>query len=212
MNTDSATQEKKVPATVYAETTPNPAAIKFVANKVLVPYGATVEYKNPEECSEAPLARVLFSFPFVESVFMSSNFVSITKKDFIEWDEIVRELRDYLTNYLQAGQPIFHKPPTKTQHVTHKEDGSTEQIKLTATPENEREEKIVNILEEYVRPAVESDGGAIHFKSFDNGTLTVRLSGACSGCPSSSQTLKGGIENIFKKFMPEVQEVVAEEV
>ncbi len=199
----------KVPVTVYAETTPNPETMKFAANKVLVPYGATVDFQSPDDCEDAPLARALFTFPFVKGVFMSSNFVSVTKADFIEWDDVVRELREYITNYLQAGQPVFSKPPKTTEHVAVK-DGVEEKIKVTATPENEREEKIINILEEYVRPAVESDGGAIHFRSFDNGTLTVRLSGACNGCPSSTQTLKGGIENIFKQFMPEVTEVVAE--
>lgn len=201
---------KKIPVTVYAETTPNPGTMKFAANKVLVPYGATVDYQSADDCDEAPLAKALFTFPFVKGVFMSSNFVTVTKEDFIEWDDVVREMREYLTNYLQAGQPVFTKPPKTTEHTSEK-DGVEEKIKVTATPENEREEKIINILEEYVRPAVESDGGAIHFRNFDNGTLTVRLSGACNGCPSSTQTLKGGIENIFKQFMPEVREVVAEE-
>ncbi|MDR9487356.1 NifU family protein [Salibacter sp.] len=203
--------EKEVPFTIYAETTPNPKTMKFVANKILVPYGATVEYNSELECQDAPLAKVLFTFPFVESLFFSSNFVSITKKDFIEWDDVVMEMREYLTNYLRADQPIFTKPPKTTGHETKNEDNQSEKIKVTSTPQNEMEEKIINLLEEYVRPAVEGDGGAIHFKSFDEGKVTVKLSGACSGCPSSTQTLKFGIENLFKEHLPEVQEVVAED-
>ena len=206
------TTKKLAPITIYAESTPNPGTMKFVANKVLINYGATIEYHGAEECDEAPLAKVLFTFPFVKSVFFASNFVTITKTDGIEWDDVVLELREYLINYLQADQPIFTKPPKKTQHVTtNKETKEQEQISITATPENEQEEKIINLLEEYVRPAVEGDGGAIHFKSFESGTLTLKLSGACSGCPSSTATLQGGIKNLFSRFMPEVKEVVAED-
>ncbi len=205
-------EKKLVPVTIYAESTPNPAVMKFVANKVMINYGVTVEFESPEECEEAPLARVLFTFPFVKSVFFASNFVSITKTDTIEWDDIVLELREYLTNYLQAGNEVFTKPPVETQHSVENEKGEQQAIRVTAQPQNEVEEKIINLLEEYVRPAVEGDGGAIHFKSYKDGILTVRLSGACSGCPSSTATLKGGIQNLFNRFMPEVQDVVAEEV
>ena len=200
----------KVPINIYAESTPNPHVMKFVANKMLVPYGAVAEYKDPSECQEAPLARVLFSFPFVQGVFMSSNFVSVTKIESIEWEDVLKELRMYITDYLTADRPVFTKPPKSSGHVFEDEKGEETPIKITATPENEQEEKIINLLEEYVRPAVESDGGAIHFKSFKNGVLTLKLSGACNGCPSSMQTLKGGIQNLFERFMPEVKDVVAE--
>lgn len=204
--------KKMVPITIYAESTPNPATMKFVANKLLINYGATIEYHSEEECEEAPLARVLFTFPFVKSLFFANNFVTITKTDSLEWDDVVLEMREYLTNYLQADQPVFTKPPKKTQHeTTNSETQEKEQISITATPENEQEEKIINLLEEYVRPAVEGDGGAIHFKSFENGILTLKLSGACSGCPSSTATLQGGIKNLFDRFMPEVKQVVAED-
>tara|TARA_Y100000782_G_C10185986_1_gene266584 strand:- start:5762 stop:6388 length:627 start_codon:yes stop_codon:yes gene_type:complete len=206
------TTKKVIPVTIYAESTPNPATMKFVANKLLIKYGATIEYFSEDECEEAPLARVLFSFPFVKSIFFANNFITITKNDFIEWDDVILEVREYLTNYLQADQPIFTKPPKKTQHDTiNKDTQEVEQISITATPEDEQEEKIINLLEEYVRPAVEGDGGAIHFKSFKDGILTLKLSGACSGCPSSTATLQGGIKNLFDRFMPEVKEVVAEE-
>jgi len=205
-------EKKSVPITIYAESTPNPEVMKFVANKLLIQYGVTIEYQSAEECEEAPLARVLFTFPFVKSVFFANNFVSITKTESIEWDDVVLELREYLTNYLQAGNEVFTKPPVQTQHSTKDEEGAEQAIKVTAQPQNEVEEKIINLLEEYVRPAVEGDGGAIHFKSYQDGILTVKLSGACSGCPSSTATLKGGIQNLFNRFMPEVKDVVAEEV
>lgn len=201
---------KKTPVTIYAEMTPNPATMKFVANMALINYGVTVEYTSEEECQDAPLAQRLFSFPFVKSVFIASNFVTITKEDFIEWDDVVLEVREYLTNYLMAGNPVFDKPPVQTQHQSCNEEEKF--IRVTQTPQNEAEEKIVNILEEYVRPAVEGDGGAIHFKSYADGILTVKLSGSCSGCPSATQTLKGGIQNLFERMMPEVKDVVAEEV
>lgn len=205
--------DKKEPIIFYAESTPNPQVMKFVANKVLINYGVTIEYKSETECKDAPLAKVLFSFPFVTGVFFASNFVSITINNAIEWSDVVLEVREYLTNYLQAGQPVFDKPPIQTQHES---SNSTEEkkefVKITATPENEMEEKIINLLEEYVRPAVEGDGGAIHFKSYKDGIVTVKLSGACSGCPSSTQTLKGGIQNLFNRFLPEIKDVVAEEV
>ncbi len=205
-------EKKAVPVTIYAESTPNPAVMKFVANKIMIQYGVTIEYNSEDECEDAPLARVLFTFPFVKSVFFANNFVSITKTDLVEWDDIVLELREYLTNYLQADNPVFDKPPVQTQHTVKNDSGEEAPVKVTATPQNELEEKIINLLEEYVRPAVEGDGGAIHFKSYEDGILTVRLSGACSGCPSSTATLKGGIQNLFNRFMPEVKDVVAEEV
>lgn len=206
--------EQKVPYTIYAEMTPNPQAMKFVANKALIEHGVTVEFNSEAECQDAPLAAMLFSFPFVEKVFFSNNFVSVNATNGVDWNDFVLEFREYLTNYLQAGQPIFTKPISQTQHEKMPEEGKEETepqfLKVLSTPSNEDEESIVNILEEYVRPAVESDGGAIHFKSYKDGVLTVKLSGACSGCPSSNQTLKVGIQNLFNKFMPEVKEVVAE--
>lgn len=206
-------EKKKEPIVIYAESTPNPLTMKFVANKLLINYGVTIEYKSEGECENAPLARVLFSFPFVDAVFFASNFISITIHKSIEWNDVVMEVREYITNYLSAGQPVFDKPPVETQH--EKMSGGSdvkEYIKVTAQPKGDLEEKIVNILEEYVRPAVEGDGGAIHFKTFNKGVLTVKLSGACSGCPSSTATLQGGIKNLFERMLPEVSEVVAEEV
>lgn len=200
--------------TVYAESTPNPNTMKFVASTPFITSGLTVEYFEESEAENSPLSQRLFSFPFVKSLFLASNFVTVTRNDLVEWDDVVLELREYIQNYLQTGHEVFTKPPTATQHQRTNEEGAQEFIKMMSEPQDEVEESIINLLEEYVRPAVEGDGGAIHFKSFnkESGELTVKLSGACSGCPSSTATLKGGIQNLFNRMMPEVKTVNAEEV
>ena len=205
-------ENKTIPINVYAESTPNPATMKFVANKLLIDNGATVEYTDPDGDIDSPLAQRLMNFPFVEGIFMASNFVAVSKADMVEWDDVLLDLREYITEYLSMGNPVFNAPPKNTQHQASNEDGEQEFIPLEATPANAQEEQIINLLEEYIRPAVEGDGGAIHFKSFADGKLTVVLRGACSGCPSSMVTLKAGIEALFQRMMPEVQEVVAEEL
>lgn len=203
---------QKVPVSVYAEMTPNPATMKFVADQLLIENGATVEYTDPDGPMDSPLAQRLFNFPFVSGIFVASNFITITKNDMVDWNDITIEVREYITQYLLSGQPVFNKQPETTQHASSSE--TEDFIPLESTPANEQEEKIVNILEEYIRPAVEGDGGAIHFKSFEEeeGRLTVILRGACSGCPSSTITLKQGIQGLFQRMMPEVKEVVAEEL
>lgn len=196
---------KTIPATVYAENNPNPATMKFVANKLIVENNGTVEYTDPDECADSPLATRLFNFPFVTNIFMSSNFITITKNEIIEWDDVVLELREYIQEYLNSGKEVFKKDVTLTSmtsnNVAHEE----------VEPKTDTEKQIVSILDEYVKPAVERDGGAIHFKSFTDGVVTVVLKGACSGCPSSSVTLKNGVENMMKNMIPEVTEVIAEE-
>jgi len=206
-------ETKRLPIQVYAESTPNPATMKFVADKLLIENGATADYTSPEACEASPLAARLFTFPFVTGVFIASNFVTVTKNDAVDWMEITGDLREYITNYIASGHPVFKEQPTTTQHSGSGENGE-EFIPLDAKPQNDQEAQIINLLEEYIRPAVEGDGGAIHFKSFDAGTgvLTVVLRGACSGCPSSSVTLKAGIAGLFQRMMPEVTEVVAEEL
>ena len=154
------------------------------------------------------MAARLFTFPFVTGVFVAKNFITITKNDTVEWIEITNEMREYLINYLTAGYPVFNKKPQ-----TQAGNGETETASnIPPVPQNQQEERITEILQEYIRPAVESDGGAIDFKKFEEGKLTVTLRGACSGCPSSTITLKNGIEQLFKRMMPEVKEVLAEEL
>ena len=200
--------ENKVPTTVYAESTPNPGVMKFVVNRAII-QGDSLEFMNIDEAKNAPLAVKLFHFPFVKEVFIAKNFVSLTKYDLMEWDEIVLEIREFIREYLADGGVVIEEV---------QETGSKEDVQDTAQqPEEiiseelgEIETRIVEILEEYVAPAVESDGGNIKFISYEDGKVSVLLQGACSGCPSSTVTLKQGIENMLKQMLPTlVNEVVA---
>jgi Fe-S cluster biogenesis protein NfuA len=174
--------------------------MKFVANSFLLKEGS-VEYLNPAEAHNSPLAQKLFAFDGVDSVFIAANFITINKKLAYDWFDLMPVFREFIRGYLESGEKLFIGPSGQ------KADDKIEQT-VTA---NKVESKIIEMLDEYVKPAVEGDGGAIHFKSFDDGKLTLILKGACSGCPSSMVTLKAGIERLLKQFIPEVQEVVAEE-
>ena len=201
--------EKKIATTVYAESTPNPKVMKFVVNRAIVT-GDSVEFMNIDDAVDSPLATKLFHFPFVKEVFIARNFVSITKYDTMEWDELVMEIREFIREFLADGGLVLKEvkeSPTQTESV----GAVTESFEQVEPAElNEIETRIVDILEEYVAPAVESDGGNIKFISFEEGTVSVLLQGACSGCPSSTITLKQGIENILKKMLPTlIEEVVA---
>lgn len=200
--------EKTLPYMIYAEATPNPTTMKFVANHLLVKDGSVFEFKNEEEASASPLSQRLFSFPFVTGVFLAQNFITVNKQEGIEWDEVILELREYLSNYLNSGHPVLTESAIASNVAEiDKDRGQTDHEAYSGPVE----ERIVELLDEYVRPAVEGDGGAIHFKSFDEGVLTVVLKGACNGCPSSTVTLKSGIQALFDRMLPEVKEVVAEE-
>ncbi|MAZ36249.1 MAG: NifU family protein [Bacteroidetes bacterium] len=202
--------DKKIPISVYAESTPNPATMKFVCSLAFTEAGSSVEFHNVGETSKAPLAARLFTFPFVTGVFFSNDFITITKNDLVEWQEVFGEVRSYLFDYLSSGNDIFTENP-KT--ITTEKQAAAEvktDIPKAKLPESDTEKRIVEILDEYVRPAVESDGGAIDYHSYDNnGKVTVILKGSCSGCPSSSVTLKNGIQGLFNQMMPEITEVVA---
>ncbi len=204
--------ETIIPYIIYAESTPNPAAIKFVANKILITEkGATAEYKSITDTLTAPIAKQLFQFPFVKTVFISANYITVTKTDAVEWDEIIMELRVFLTEYLNAGKLIVTSLPKQEVAI----DNTFSETKTVSTqhnaPQNEVEAKIVEILEQYIRPAVENDGGLITFKNLIDGIVTVQMRGSCSGCPSSTLTLKAGIEALLKRLMPnDVKEVVSE--
>lgn len=200
--------EKQLPYMIYAEVTPNPATMKFVSNHMLAKDGAVYEYSSEADAKHAPLAARLFSFRFVQKVFITQNFITLTKMEGIEWDEVMLELREYISNFLNAGHEILDE---RAQSTAEAEDFATG-ITDHSVAETPVEEKIIEILDEYIRPAVEGDGGAIHFKSFEEGRLNVVLKGACSGCPSSSITLKAGIKALFERMLPEVTEVVAEEL
>ena len=187
---------KKVPITVYAESTPNPSAIKFVANKKLVT--SVHEFTSIDEATASPMATELFHFPFVKSVFFDENYISITKYEFADWNDITMELREFIRNYIENGKDIILADASKqTQKTSEQLDESFDNL-------DDVSKEIVNILEEYVKPAVASDGGNIQFMSYETNTKTVKviLQGACSGCPSSTFTLKNGIENMLKEMLP----------
>lgn len=192
--TESATKPK-ASVTVYAESTPNPSVIKFVCNKVLVPN--LYEFKSIEEAKPSPMATALFQFPFVKNIYMEKNFISITKFDIIEWEDITLQLREFIKSYVEEGKTILNDDAPKQLNKT---DEAIEQ-KFEALDDTSK--NIVNILEEYVKPAVASDGGNIEFRSYNENTkeVEVLLQGACSGCPSSTFTLKNGIENMLKEML-----------
>ncbi len=190
--------------TVYAENTPNPAVMKYVANKLIVP--ALFEFKNIDEAKDAPLAKKLFMLPFVKEVFMDQNYVSITKYDVAEWEEVSSELREIIREFMMSGTEAVGAASVQ------KEKAKAPSTLLHSDDMDDTSKQIIDILEEHVKPAVASDGGNIMFESYDSETKKVHviLQGACSGCPSSTFTLKNGIENMLKNMMGDkIQEVVA---
>ena len=194
------TSNDKIPVSVYAESTPNPAVMKFVANKPLVTQ--TVEFKNIDEANNAPMAQQLFHFPFVKEVFIDANYVSITKFEVNSWDEVVMEIREFIRSFIEEGNII----------IEHHKTSNSKEDKIYTENLDPLEAQIVSILDEYIKPAVASDGGNIQFESYDpsNKSVQVILQGACSGCPSSTFTLKNGIENMLKEMMPgKIENVVA---
>ena len=195
---------KKVAVTIYAEITPNPAVMKFVANRKIVP--AMFEFKNLDEAKGSDMAKKLFHLPYVKEVFMDENYVSITKYDVASWDEITMELRELIRNFIADGNEVVSSEEVAVKSIAAS-NPNTENETLDDTSQ-----EIIDILEEYVKPAVASDGGNILFQSYEKESKTVNviLQGACSGCPSSTYTLKNGIETMLKNMMGDkVSEVVA---
>lgn len=193
-------EEKKMPVTVYAESTPNPTAMKFVANKKLVP--DTQEFKNREEGFTSPLARALFDFPFVKEIFIKNNYISITKYEGFDWQDITMELREFIREFLHSENSVLGGGGDEVSLFPEAEESPLAEMSVKNHSPIEKE--IVAILKEYVEPAVASDGGHIVLHSFDPSSKTVKviLQGACSGCPSSTATLKNGIEAILKELLP----------
>lgn len=184
------------PVHLYMEANPNPNSLKFVANFVLVDEGVSFDFPDAESASNSQLAKELFNFAAVQRVFIASNFVTVTKSEDVEWAEIQTIIRDHIKQYLESGQ--------KAVQATFDTDP------LFDENDSEIVKKIKGILDEYIRPAVEQDGGAIVFHSFNDGIVKVLLQGSCSGCPSSTVTLKAGIQNLLTRMLPEVKEVQAE--
>jgi Fe-S cluster biogenesis protein NfuA len=186
---------KKSAVTVYGETTPNPATLKFVVNKLVTK--TALEFKNIDETKASPLAKELFTFPYVKELFIDENYISVSKYESYDWNEISLELRSFIKQYIENGGPVVDEtqlnlePKVEKQKIDH-----FDQLDVTS-------QQIINILEEYVKPAVAADGGNILFDSFDENEKRVKviLQGACSGCPSSTFTLKNGIENMLKDML-----------
>ena len=200
-------ENKEKAVSVYAEANPNPESMKFVLSTVLLSEGVSVDYPNVEAAANSPFAQELFNFDYVSRVFIASNFVTVTKNTSDQWVQLIPELRLFIKSYVEAGGPVFLEDPVaeQTQAVT---DATSELSGDDAVISH----KVIDLLENYVRPAVEQDGGNITFKSYKDGVVTVNLQGSCSGCPSATITLKSGIENLLKRMVPEVTEVVAEGV
>ncbi|WP_396195276.1 NifU family protein [Flavobacterium sp.] len=191
----SENKTKKQPITVYGETTPNPASLKFVVNKGLTKN--TVEFKNLDEAKASPLAQALFKFHFVKEVFITENYISVTKYDSVSWDEITMELRSFIKEYLENGGIVLDESLIAEDVKQDKQQiKNFDQLDVTS-------QQIINILEEYVKPAVAADGGNILFDSYDESQKRVKvvLQGSCNGCPSSTFTLKNGIENMLKDML-----------
>ncbi|MFT4093069.1 MAG: NifU family protein [Niabella sp.] len=186
---------------IYTEMTPNPETMKFVANKLLYP-GKSIDFPDAESAKPSPLATELFGFPFIKAVFIASNFVTLTKTADAEWMDVTPSIRQFLKDYLEEGKPVINED----EIVEVKKESSNEVL----ADDDDVVKRIKELLENYVKPAVEMDGGAIQFKSYNDGVVNLMMQGSCSGCPSSMITLKAGIEGMMKRMIPEVKEVVAE--
>ena len=184
---------------IYSEMTPNPETMKFVANKLLYP-GKSIDFATEEEAKPSPLAQELFGFPFVKGVFIASNFVTVTKTADTAWEDAIPELRQFLKEYLEEGKVVINEDEVVIQPSSNViNEGDEDVVK-----------RIKELLENYVKPSVEMDGGAIQFRSYNDGIVKLMMQGSCSGCPSSMVTLKAGIEGMMKRMIPEVKEVLAE--
>ncbi|MEO6071468.1 MAG: NifU family protein [Chitinophagaceae bacterium] len=186
---------------IYTEMTPNPETMKFVANKLLYP-GKSIDFQDVESAKPSPLATELFGFPFIKAVFIASNFVTVSKTADTDWDDVMPSIKEFLKEYLQEGKVIINEEELSTV----KQESSNE----VSADDDDVVKRVKELLENYVKPAVEMDGGAIQFKSYNDGVVNLMLQGSCSGCPSSMITLKAGIEGMMKRMIPEVKEVVAE--
>jgi len=189
------------PISIYAEMTPNPVTMKFVLNILLIKEeGKNIEFRTKEKAAISPLAKKIFELPYVNGVFITSNFITVTKDKSCEWYEVIPEIKALIQAKLALKEPLL------TGELI------AEESEAPINSSGDIEQKIISLLDEYIRPAVEGDGGAIHFKSFENGTVTVILKGSCHGCPSTNTTLKQGVENLLRGILPQVEKVITETV
>jgi Fe-S cluster biogenesis protein NfuA len=195
---------------IYAEMTPNPMAMKFVADRMLLPEGAQLEFLKKEDAASSPVALKLFDLPFVKGVYITTNFITVLKNDKAKWDDVVFDVRDYIKEFMQNGGKVWIKPAVDASLPKGTPAPTPVAVVSHAEPANDVENKIIEVLDQYVKPAVENDGGMILFQSFKDGIVTLQLKGSCSGCPSSSLTLKSAVEQMLKRMVPEVKEVQQE--
>jgi len=189
------------PISIYTEMTPNPSTMKFVLNFLLIEEeGENIEFRTKEKAEVSPIAKKIFELPFVVGVFIASDFITVTRDESCEWYEVIPEIKELIKTQLATGEPLL------TGELI------TEEAEVPVNISGDIEQKIISLLDEYIRPAVEGDGGAIHFKSFESGTVTVTLKGSCNGCPSTNTTLKQGVENLLRRMLPEVEKVITETV
>lgn len=181
---------------IYTEITPNPASLKFVVPRIVMPQG-TADFPKVEGTDEAPIARKLFDFKFVEGVFLGGNFITVTKSADFQWEEVIPAVKDFMKGYFESGQPLVVGTLAEVADATPNPEDS------------ETTRKIKEVLESHVRPAVAMDGGDIIYEDFEDGVVKLRLQGACSGCPSSTMTLKAGIEGLLTRMVPGVLSVEA---
>ena len=187
------------PISIYTEMTPNPVTMKFVLNFLLIDEeGESIEFRTKEKAAISPLATKIFELPYVKGVFITSNFITVTKDESFEWYEVIPEIKELIKAKLALKEPLLNGELIE------------EKSEVPVNISGDIEQKIISILDEYIRPAVEGDGGAINFKSFENGTVTVMLKGSCHGCPSTNTTLKMGVQNMLREMLPEVKNVVTE--
>lgn len=194
----------KTPVEVYSEFTPNPNAVRFVTNKRLTT-GRDYHFNSINDASKSKIAYSLFSFPFIERIFFTVSSITIVAKKGIDWLDVVRDVREFVQELIEKN---FDEVLDTGEDINENNQSSV--TESHSKPNSDIEKQIIEALEEYIRPAVERDGGAIYFKGYDSGVVKVALRGACSGCPSSTVTLKSGIENLLKNNFPnKVTEVVS---
>jgi len=208
----------KTPLNIIMEQTPNPETIKFITNHLFLPSGQVLSFESQKNSDISPIVKDLFAFPFVKSILIADNYICITKQPFVPWEDILLELRDYIYEYIYSGKQVINHELIKeylTSNENHTSKNSTSNIEDIAVkhnlPQSEIEQKIIDILNEYILPAVSQDGGFITYEAYKDGIVYLKMRGSCSGCPSSTLTLKAGIEALLKKLLPdEVKEVRSE--
>lgn len=196
----------KQPILIYTEQTPNPESLKFVTNKML--YAGTADFRTRELADQySPLAAALFDLPYVKSVYICNNFITLTKEMNYAWEDLMIRTKDFIKNWVSEEKPVILKGFAEA--MAELEEKRMAEISYSED-DGEMVQKIRELIDTYVKPAVEMDGGNIEFKSYDDGIVTLTMQGACSGCPSSTVTLKSGIEAMLKRMIPQVKEVVQE--